>query len=137
MNFTKDHPLLGTHQYELTFLNLKTNKTWKVYANSIVLAMPRKSLELLDQNNFFFNSNNTVLHNNIESVIMEPAFKILMGFEYPWWKELGIDSGHSITDLPMRQCYYFGTDQETKKFNAVGKLRRYGNRNFLESTYRR
>ena len=31
-----------------------------------------------------------------------------MGFEGPWWKSLGIDSGHSITDLPMRQCYYFG-----------------------------
>jgi hypothetical protein len=43
--------------------------------------MPRKSLELLDQNNFFFNINqNSTLNYNIRSVIMEPAFKILMGF---------------------------------------------------------
>lgn len=34
-----------------------------------------------------------------------------MGFKSPWWKELfGVTSGHSITDLPMRQCYYFGTE---------------------------
>lgn len=33
-----------------------------------------------------------------------------MGFEGPWWKSLGIDSGHSITDLPMRQCYFLEQD---------------------------
>ncbi len=92
-----------------------------MYANTLVLAMPRKSLELLDQDNFFFDINeNAVLNNNIRSVIMEPAFKILMGFTYPWWKELGIDSGHSITDLPMRQCYYFGTDPQTNNSMLLG-----------------
>jgi monoamine oxidase len=121
LTFTKAHPLTDTHKYELTFLNLKTNTQWKVYANSLVLAMPRKSLELLDQDNFFFNVNeNSTLNYNIRSVIMEPAFKILMGFPYPWWKELGIDSGHSITDLPMRQCYYFGTDQHTDNSMLLG-----------------
>ncbi|TGD58119.1 flavin monoamine oxidase family protein [Flavobacterium humi] len=121
LTFTKDHPNKATHKYELVFLNLKSNKQWKVYANTLVLAMPRKSLELLDQNNFFFNINeNSMLNTNIRSVIMEPAFKILMGFEYPWWKELGIDSGHSITDLPMRQCYYFGTDPETDNSMLLG-----------------
>lgn len=121
LTFTKEHSLINTHKYELTFLNLKTNRPWKVYSNTLVLAMPRRSLELLDQNNFFFNINeNSVLNDNIRSVIMEPAFKILMGFEYPWWKELGISSGHSITDLPMRQCYYFGTDPHTDNSMLLG-----------------
>lgn len=121
LTFTKEHSSKDTHKYELTFLNLKTNSKWKVYANALVLAMPRKSLELLDQNNFFFNiDQNSVINQNIRSVIMEPAFKILMGFEYPWWKELDIDSGHSITDLPMRQCYYFGTDPENDNSMLLG-----------------
>jgi hypothetical protein len=121
LTFTKEHPFHDTHKYELSFLNLKTNLQWKVYANSIVLGMPRKSLELLDQENFFFNINeDEVLNKNIRSVIMEPAFKILMGFPHPWWKALGIDSGHSITDLPMRQCYYFGTDPETDNSMLLG-----------------
>src|SRR5690606_9468849 len=51
------------------------------------------------------------LQAHMESVIMEPSFKIIMGFEEPWWKdEFGATSGHSVTDLPIRQCYYFGTD---------------------------
>jgi monoamine oxidase len=83
--------------------------------------MPRKSLELLDQNNFFFSAHdNAELNTNIRSIIMEPAFKILMGFERPWWKDLDIDSGHSITDLPMRQCYYFGTDSHNNNSMLLG-----------------
>jgi len=121
LTFTKEHPLAHTHKYQLTFLNLQTNTEWNVYANRIVLAMPRKSLELMDQNNFFFKGGeSSVLNKNIRSIIMEPAFKILMGFEHPWWKQLKIDSGHSITDLPMRQCYYFGTDEETDNSMLLG-----------------
>ncbi|WP_139487991.1 flavin monoamine oxidase family protein [Brevibacillus dissolubilis] len=104
----------GNYRYELEFLNLQSKTTWKVYANHIILGMPRRSLELLEQRNFFFNCyENTELQDNMQSVIMEPSFKILMGFEYPWWKEdFGATAGHSITDLPMRQCYYFGVDPE-------------------------
>ena len=99
-------------RYELMFLHLPTLTKWKAYANNIILAMPRRSLELLDQYNFFFDTHRQpLLRHNLESVIMEPSYKILLGFEYPWWRDLGeMIHGHSITDLPMRQCYYFGTD---------------------------
>ncbi len=121
VTFSKKHDFSDTHKYQLTFLNLKSNKKWHVYANKIILAMPRRSLELLDQNNFFFNINkHKELNHNIRSVIMEPAYKILMGFENAWWKPLGIDSGHSITDLPMRQCYYFGTDEQNGHSMLLG-----------------
>lgn len=121
VTFNRQHPQLATHRYELVFLNLRSNQEWRVYANRLVLAMPRRSLELLDQDNFFFNVNqNTELNKNIRSVIMEPAFKILMGFDTPWWNELGITAGHSITDLPMRQCYYFGTAQVTDHSMLLG-----------------
>lgn len=99
----------ATHRYRLTFRNLDTGKEYYVHAKQLVLAMPRRSLEMLDQQNFLFKNKDLQYH--MESVIMEPSFKLLMGFEYPWWKEkFKADSGHSVTDLPMRQCYYFGTD---------------------------
>jgi monoamine oxidase len=99
-------------RYELKFLHLPTLTKWNAFANNIILAMPRRSLELLDQYNFFFDPHRQPLvRHNIESVMMEPSYKILLGFEYPWWRDLGeMIYGHSITDLPMRQCYYFGTD---------------------------
>ncbi len=121
LTFNKDHVAHPEYKYELVFLNLRSNTQWKAYANSIILGMPRRSLELLDQDNFFFNINeNQVLNENIGSVIKEPAFKILMGFEHPWWKKFNIDSGHSITDLPMRQCYYFGTDETNDNSMLLG-----------------
>ncbi len=121
LTFNKKHVNSATHKYELVFLNLPSNKQWRVYANSIILGMPRQSLELLDQQNFFFDiDERKELNENIRSVIQEPAFKILMGFEYPWWKKLNIDSGHSITDLPMRQCYYFGTDKTNDNSMLLG-----------------
>lgn len=122
VTFTKEHNRSGAYTYKLTFLNTARDEEWHAYTNAIVLAMPRRSLELLDQNNFFFNINkHQFLNKNIRSVIMEPSFKILMGFDRPWWRqELDIDSGHSITDLPMRQCYYFGVDEITQNSMLLG-----------------
>ncbi|GAB3012472.1 hypothetical protein GCM10027051_14320 [Niabella terrae] len=113
--FTKQ--LSGPYKYSLVFFNVVTQSKWVLETNKIILAMPRRSLELLDQNNFFFNQDTQkVLQKNIASVIKEPSLKILMGFETPWWKEdFGIEAGHSITDLPMRQCYYFGTDPNNSR----------------------
>ncbi|WP_198316341.1 flavin monoamine oxidase family protein [Cystobacter fuscus] len=100
------------YKYALTLVNQASQKTWTVYANVIVLAMPRRSLELLDQDNFFFEGGQQMpLRRNIDATIPEPSFKLLMGFETPWWtKEFNATAGESLTDLPMRQCYYFGTD---------------------------
>ena len=99
----------GKKRYQLIFNNLESGINWNVYADEIILAMPRRSLELIDQDCFLFKDEKLKYY--LESVIMEPSFKLLMGFEDPWWKSLlGAASGHSITDLPMRQCYYFGTD---------------------------
>jgi len=96
------------YRYKLTILNKDASKSWVVYANAIVLAMPPRSLELLNQNNFFFNpEKQKKLQTNMASVMKQPSFKLLMGFEKAWWdKDFG--PGHSITDLPIRQCYYFG-----------------------------
>lgn len=102
----------GPRRYKLFILNLRSRKTWVVDSDAIILAMPRRSLELLNQFNFFFDPDRqSKRQSEIAAVIMEPSFKLLMGFEQPWWKAFfGAIAGESITDLPVRQCYYFGTD---------------------------
>jgi monoamine oxidase len=102
-------------RYSLTIQNQPGGAPVQVLANAVVLALPRRSLELLDQDCFLFNDEGsdtpTALAEALPSVLLQPSFKLLMGFEEPWWKDdLGASSGESITDLPMRQCYYFGTD---------------------------
>ncbi len=80
-----------------------------VEAKQVMLAMPRKSLELI-KGSFFFDD--PWLKKNIPSVLIQAAVKIFMGYEQPWWRPMGLIAGRSVTDLPVRQVYYFGTECE-------------------------
>jgi monoamine oxidase len=80
----------------------------KAEAKQIILAMPRRSLELIE-GEFF---EHKWLKENLPSVLIQPAFKIFLAYEKPWWRSLGLVAGRSVTDLPMRQVYYFGTESD-------------------------
>ena len=88
------------------------HKKWTITARHVVMGMPRRSLELLDQTSFIFESEQ--LKRDIATVIKEPAFKLFMGYTRPWWRDapLHLHSGEAVTDLPIRQSYYFGTECE-------------------------
>lgn len=106
------------YKYKLVFERTKTvngktkvvkrNKQVVVFANKIILGMPRRSLELI-QGPFF---ENEWLKKNLKSVLIQSAFKLFLAYENPWWRSLGLVAGRSVTDLPVRQVYYFGTEAE-------------------------
>jgi lysine 2-monooxygenase len=107
-------------RYRLTFRRTATNEfrtrdlTGRgseqiVHADRIVLAMPRRALELVECEWF---SGLSDVRAHIASVLIQPAFKLFLGYEYPWWRQLGLVAGRSITDMPVRQTYYFGTEGE-------------------------
>jgi hypothetical protein len=108
----------GDHPYTLIFeptvtKDCKTDvkhgaETIKVHAKKVILAMPRKSLELI-KSTFF---DDPWLKANIPSVLIQSAFKLFLAYERPWWRALGLVAGRSVTDLPIRQTYYFGTECE-------------------------
>jgi hypothetical protein len=67
----------------------------------------------------FLNQNNVA--NYLESVVEQPSFKVAMFFDRPWWSQdqmpypLKVNDatntfGPTITDLPIRQLYYFGNN---------------------------
>ncbi|QHT65333.1 hypothetical protein GXP67_00910 [Rhodocytophaga rosea] len=120
INFRHNKDDKYPYRYILEIRNTTDNIEHFVYCNDIILAMPRRSLELINQDNCLFeNGENVELLHNLRSVLGEPSFKLLMAFtaepnQKPWWyNELGITHGRSITDLPIRQCYYFGSDPYT------------------------
>lgn len=80
----------------------------KVRAKKIVLGLPRRSLELI-KSSFF---DHPQLKEDMGSVLIQSAFKLLLAYERPWWRALGLTAGRSVTDLPIRQVYYFGTEGE-------------------------
>jgi hypothetical protein len=79
-----------------------------VRAKKVILAMPRRSLELIE-GDFF---KDPWLKENLSSVLIQSAFKLFLAYERPWWRALGLVAGRSVTDLPVRQIYYFGTEAE-------------------------
>jgi monoamine oxidase len=91
-----------------TTLSDDSCETIAVRAKKVILAMPRRSLELI-KGEFFHDQ---WLRENIPSVLIQTAFKLFLAYERPWWRALGLVSGRSVTDLPIRQVYYFGTEAE-------------------------
>lgn len=95
-------------------------------ADYIFLAMPPESLKLVSQatqylpkdpkRHYFMNDG--AVQTAMESVILQPSYKVGMFFDSPWWQDapyapqLGDSSsntfGPTVTDLPLRQMYYFG-----------------------------
>jgi monoamine oxidase len=108
--------------YELKFIKTKTSiengryttidtdEESIVLAKCVILAMPRTALEQIEWDQW---EKNDFLRKNLRSVLNQPAMKILLVYDYAWWKSLGILYGRSITDLPIRQTLYFTSKEDT------------------------
>ncbi|MBU6436238.1 MAG: FAD-dependent oxidoreductase, partial [Betaproteobacteria bacterium] len=83
---------------------------WVQYARHVVLALPQRALQLLDPSSFIFDS--PQFRDDLDTVTAEPASKLFLSYSEPWWQKLSppINTGRSDTDLPLRQCYYVGTE---------------------------
>lgn len=85
-----------------------------VLARKLVLAMPRRSLELIEQSGAVLAPEHHEVHRLIQSVVPIPLFKLALCYRTRWWEKLGITPGQSVTDLPIRQCYYWPVGNDTE-----------------------
>lgn len=81
-----------------------------VLARRLVLAMPRRALELLDDDTEFLC--HATVRELLPTVTPHPMFKLFLCYRYPWWQDAGLKHGRTVTDLPVRQVYYFGSEAE-------------------------
>jgi monoamine oxidase len=82
----------------------------RVRADKVIMGMPRKALEDLAPSALWNPAVDTGLRYLLQSVQPYPAFKLFMLYEDRWWESLGIEHGRSVSDLPIRQTYYFRPD---------------------------
>lgn len=85
----------------------------KITAGKLILAMPRRSLELLAPSCPKLQE----IEGLIKSVTPRPLFKLFTTYANPWWLVAGytkpdgtyvpVKSGRTVTDLPVRQTYYW------------------------------
>lgn len=88
-------------------------------ARHVVLALPRRAIELLDPGSFIFTEQ---FKADLTTVRPERAAKLFLWYDEEWWTPLGLTSGPSITDQPLRQCYYFGTEPGSAGRRGAGLL---------------
>lgn len=82
-----------------------------VRARAVVLAMPRRALQTLRQQGPVFDPARAphvqFLLNSVEPVAL---YKLFVAYPTPWWEAMGVTQGRSLTDIPVRQCYYWGVE---------------------------
>jgi monoamine oxidase len=87
-----------------------------VTARAIVLAMPRRSLELLQREGPVFDPAQAPhVPHLLNAVRPIPLYKLFLAYEYPWWNAVAAAptrplQGRSLTDTAMRQLYYWPVD---------------------------
>ncbi|UTH74319.1 NAD(P)/FAD-dependent oxidoreductase [Chromobacterium sp. IIBBL 290-4] len=88
-------------------------------AGQLILAMPRRSLELLSASSPLLQ--NEKVQKLVSTVTARPLFKLFTTYDSPWWRNAGcnmtdsqgqtayvpLQAGRSVTDLPVRQTYYW------------------------------
>ena len=86
-------------------------------ARKLILAMPRRAIELLDRKGPLFDSRGAGFKSLLESVSPVPLFKIALCYENCWWEKVvgGGSNGKSVTDLPMRQVYYWKVNPDDQQ----------------------
>jgi len=118
----------------------------------VFMAMPPHSIELVAQATRynrqvggidFLNAPN--VRNYLESVIQQPSYKVAMFFDRPWWQDSTYPPnlvnepnnnlnvyGPTITDIPLRQIYYFGNNAPVSGGTPVyGLLASYDDMRFI------
>ncbi len=92
-------------------------------ARALILAMPRRALEIIAPLSPLLRR--PAIQSLIASVTPRPLFKLFTTYSNPWWRAAGytqtqsngktqfvsVESGRTVTDLPIRQTYYWPTDK--------------------------
>jgi len=95
--------------------------TGEFEAGRLVLAMPRRALELLCCSPDFDLQGSLKLKQLIQSVTPQPAFKLFLLYAERWWEKppLGIREGRSVSDMPIRQTYYMHPDKGSAPYGLL------------------
>jgi monoamine oxidase len=84
-------------------------------ARNVILAVPLCALQSIEYDAALFAG--TSFYRDLDAVMPIAACKLLFKFPSPWWTHAGLGSnfedpaviGAGFTDLPIRQCYYYGS----------------------------
>jgi monoamine oxidase len=99
--------------FELTATG-QDGETRGVRARSVVLALPKRALEMLGDDSVMYES--PKFAGDLNAVSATPAYRAYMSYDKAWWAsdvplpDCSIQGGYAMSDLPIRVCYYMGSE---------------------------
>jgi monoamine oxidase len=117
-------PGLPGQAFRLSLVD-RAGRTTALSARRVVLALPRRALERIED---FPARRAPQFAGLVASVVGEPASKAFLLYPRAWWRDLGIDGGRSVTDMPARMFYALGAEKErraSESANGFGLLMAY------------
>gem|GEM_PF-1696427 len=85
--------------------------TRSIRAGTVILALSGSSMRRL-----WFNSpmlqQSAVLSRALSHLVENDSVKIYLAYERPWWRDLGLEPGKSVSDDPLRQTMYLHEDPQ-------------------------
>jgi monoamine oxidase len=103
-------------EFHLTFEDRKGNAV-PVVAEQVVLNLPKVPLKAVIEDSPFLQG--TAAEQTLGKVTANPLTRIFATFEKPWWNEMGIESGRTMSDLNLGQVYYYGKQGDTKPYVEI------------------
>ena len=91
----------------------------RVLARGLILAMPRRSIELLEPTGAVLDPSNTDIWARLRSATPATLFKLFLCYPSPWWETTGVTQGRSLTDMPLRQVFYWGPERRAGAGNST------------------
>ena len=101
-------PVVGVTQDGSGVLTV-TGANGSVTANRVVLAMPRRALEIIAPGSVVLDR--PEVRSMLNAITGRKVMKIFLTYPHAWWNGLGITAGASSTDLPLSQTWYFDPPQ--------------------------
>lgn len=96
-------------------VRLKFSEGEPLSARAIVLAMPRRAIELLRPEGRLLDPKRSKgFREMLRSVSPVALYKMFVAYPYPWWEACNVKQGRSLTDIPLRQCYYWAVEGRQK-----------------------
>lgn len=108
----------------------------KVLARNVILALPKAALRANTLTYSGFEPKQVArLDRALESVAAHPLFKLFLGYERAWWgrfRSTNEDWGRAVTDMPIRQVYYFGPGRAFDETQAGMLMASYSDAHFVD-----
>jgi monoamine oxidase len=118
-------PVKENGPISLTFRDTANNhQETVVQAYRLILGLPREALKSID---FVGLDGDSVKRwrQDLELVRSNPLFKLFLAYKKPWWQEIqgrSLAPGRAATDLPIRQVYYYASEEVDIKEKPLSLL---------------